>query len=569
MKLWGLFCLLLFSETYAASDWVVAWNSFEGIGAQRNLRLAKEQMEELAKRDIDLLEEGEKPLAQRVLHCLGSLYYDHYDLPKAFLMYERAGLHGFKKLAFFYDKGLGVLKDPEKALMYYQRNVGSFSGRFHQARLLNQQGHKEEAIGLYRSLLREKPDYKSAQFNLSILTGEEIEDPSTLMNHLLVQALQKRRGVSSSIPFIDPRVHMTTTQRLHDQSKSAKPPLMEEGKELEAMFLFQRDIKLPIGRMDYFFYDPYASLYRPHYTDTRDSSFFWRTVFESYSLESPKIRSMVYYNEEGLALLEELTKDASPLVQKALVPIEFLLREHPECLLKSLHIRSTTKEWRQDLANALFVSTLIEHVQSFEERHPLVLWQGVEALLWEMVYHHVPEGQGLGIGLSKVITHTKRKLLERVVEGHPDRLLKKHTLYTTLGPWIDLIDHEDVPLLRAQQAPLEDKALIRRFAIELFKQDKEDALYPRYTIKGLVQMMKQALFNPYDDNITAEKLIEVAMVDEELRSHYYHALFMEQKGTEYFDPFAEDSQSDDPRSLIFEEKALETILRRFGYGEDL
>lgn len=60
--------------------------------------------------------------------CLGVIYEDHWDLPKAKELYEQAIAMGciktLPKLADMYHRGRGVQCDREKAISMYQEAIG-------------------------------------------------------------------------------------------------------------------------------------------------------------------------------------------------------------------------------------------------------------------------------------------------------------------------------------------------------------------------------------------------------------------------------------------------------------
>lgn len=511
---------------------------YEGRMVPRNIPVAVQMME-----GTELSPKGS--------YYLASFYWKTLNLERALTRYEDA--HEYRRLGLLYDRGIGVTRNPYKALAYYQRETESTSGRFNQARLLRMTGNKEEAITLYEGLLDERPNYASVLFNLAQLVKEEDpERAKAYMERLLVSSGYQH--ISSLLvtvheggffpPMVDYK-NPTTYRNIEGYEASLAYYRLPEDHVVRQLFLFAKDLYPQVGNLDYFFNDPYSLSYRPcyHRVTIKDPEDFLGKLLASYHADDVKVKSKIYFNTEYIQAKAALLRRhfGEERVLRAWTVLEETF--DPEAFLRSEMIRSETKDSARTatVAQAL----LMDRLEMIED--PFLFWKSLDSLIWQIIYFKEPES--FGVGISKMIHQMKRQWLERV--DHP---------YITLGQAVGVFDPYDEGFPEAVGHG-------RMFVKDLVQEDIH-VLYPRYTTKGLVQMMKRSLLNSKDPNITSMKVIEVAMVDEELRSQYYHSLFMKEAATEYFDPYAENNLEDDSKSGIFGDKTLEVILKRFGYVEE-
>ena len=579
------------------------WQLF---GERRDPVFLRREMEGVASRigEVETLDPPMQPVAQNILYALGTMCFKGEGGPVvlegAFRLYERSGRRGYKKLGLLYDAGLGVLRNSTRALDYYERDRGSLSSAFHRARRLLHEGAREEAIKAYEALLESKPDYTSALLNLSALMRGRDDDqarayheqalmkPDSPMSALLIAVFEDAIGPPPMIDYVDPSVHKKEAETFYEEERSRslefRGPIptsflgtsSQLGDLMEQLLLFTQEEGRSLGSLAYFYHGPYSNFYRPNYSgaEEMDSGVFLGEMIDAHRSDDPKVR--VVQEEGGRALLASFFEEPSPLIRKTLSLVKAALEEDPSSFLRSHYGRLETEDPERilRLARALFVDLLIGRLEVFgDSRHPLILWNALDNMLWHMRYHQVQDDQSLGMSMSKLTSRFKRSLLGQSTARDPmERLVENHALYTVLGVRLGLVDMEDLPLLveMMEDTAVDFKPHVRSLVGGLTREEKDGFIHPSYTVKGLVQLMKCSLFDATDSNVTVRRLSNFALVDEELRGHYYHALFMDPQVTDFFDPYAEDSQKgggafDESASLIFGDKTFETIIRRFGY----
>lgn len=583
-----------------------------------------------------------KRLCGELLYRLGSMCFRGeggcVDTARAHGFYEQAAEYGhtqaLKKLGLLFDAGLGVKKDLPRALSYYERDslVGGVSSAFHKARLLAHLGDPDQAIGIYRKIIEGCPHYTSAFFNLSVLLKEIDSDAAKAyieegvekryqhMSSLLLYVLENDFAPPPSITYVPPGIHMAEAEagyraardhnealELGDIEGSIKVLVERNGDLLRQLLQFVKELgAVPLGSMDYFFHDPYAHTYRPQYHNLEGVppsdvlQGFWRELMDAY--EKPKTRSLIYYNDPGKQFLEALVMQSlqteGPIggfLQKTLWASKQSLERDPQSLLRVAQIKLRTEDpsFILEKARGFFVSLMIEQLEPFRLYEgadirpyvPLLVWTALDHLIGQMNYHHVSEGQTVGVSISKLVYQFKRKLLEEsshlLAEASPlEELKRRHGLYVALGSQIGLLATEDLKsissLIPGEEAVYSQdySPSVRYFVRKLMSQSSAESplVEASYTESGLIQLIKRSLFDIYDNNVSGGNLTDFSLVDPELRSLYYHALLMNGKATKYFDPYAEDSQQNggiykDPRCLIFADESLKIIINRFGYLE--
>lgn len=579
------------------------------VGERRDPRMVRLCLEDLSSKipSVDSLDEPLQRTAQNILYALGTFYLKGEGGPVnmrgAFDLFERSGVRGHKKLALLYDAGLGVFKDPRAALVYYGKDSsgGSLSSQFHRARQLLHEGKRDEAIKAYEALLEVKRNYTTAQSNLAVLlSGHDDErarfyrenalmHPDHPMSAMLIAVFEDGIGPPPMVDYVDPGLYEKEAEELHAIERgrplefgSLPTAFFNKFKGLKELMnqlvLFAKAEGNTAGRLDYLYVDPYAQQYRPTYrgAEEMDPTLFVGEMLEAYDTHDPKAR--IVHGVQGRETFASFFEETTPLIRRALSLVKETLEANPQAFVES-HMELQTKDPERILriARSLFVDLMVGRLDVFgERRDPLILWHVLDHMLWDMRYHQIEEDQSLGMGISKAISQFKRSLFDHAIQ-HEDpfqRVNEHHAFYTFLGHSLSLVDGRDIsPLAEMVDPDLYGKDFYgptRSLVRGLVGRDAGGFYHPRYTRGGLVQLMKRALFDARDQNITVNRLIAITMVDEELRGHYYHTLFMNPQETDFFDPYAEDSQKGggaltESASLIFGDKTFETLLRRFGY----